>query len=103
MAATIKTKKADKPNDLAQIFLNAKTPQLEAEFKNWDENTAWLMDNRVKLREKYADKFVAVVEKKVCFAEKNREELLKQTRAKYGDDQSVAIGFVPKEDQYWLL
>ena len=104
MAATIKTKEnLDKPNDLTQKISDTIDPQLEAEFKNWSENMDWLTDNRVKLRETYADKCVAIVDKKVCFAAENIPELLKLVRAKYGDDRSVAIGFVPKEHIDWIV
>ena len=104
MAVTIKTKeKSGKRNDLTQKIFDTIDPQLEAEFKNWDENMDWLSDNRVKLRGKYADKCVAIVEKKVCFAAENITELLKLVRAKYGDDQSVAIGFVPKKHMDWIV
>ena len=104
MTATIKTKeKSSKRNDLTQKIFDPIDPQLEAEFKNCGENTSWLRRNRVKLRETYADKCVAVVDKKVCFAAENIPELLKLVRAKYGDDRSVAIGFVPKEHIDWIV
>ena len=77
MVATIKTREnSDKPNDLTQKIFDTIDPQLEAEFKNCDENTIWLWRNEDKLRKKYADKFVAVVEKKVCFAEENRDRTI---------------------------
>ena len=94
--------------DLAKSVLWAEmvkqsTPQLLAEFDNFDKNTEWLWKNEDKLREKYADKFVAVYDKKVCFAEKNLEKLAKLIRAKYGDDRSVVIDYISKERQVWLL
>ena len=69
------------PDDWAQKIFNAASPQLLAEFDNFDKNTKWLWKNEDKLSEKYGDKCVAVVDKKVCFAQKDLETLMKLVRA----------------------
>jgi len=104
MTASVMTEpRFGKSDSMAQKLFSAKDPALEKKLSGFRQNSQWFSKNKEKLRVKYGGKYVAIRDSKVCFAEKDPFELVARVKSKYGDDQSVVVGFLGKERVKFLL
>ncbi len=69
-----------------------------------DKNKLWAMSNMDRLRSKYANKYVALDNRKVLASGDSPDEVFRELRRKrIKDISTVAIEFVPEGPLVWLL
>jgi len=77
--------------------------QQKKEFKQFERNMKWFQDNYDKLRDLYADEFVAINNNKVIMHNKDARSLIRSLRDKYVDIGAFVIEFVSKEKLELIL
>lgn len=77
--------------------------QHKKELHKFDKNMKWFQDNYEKLRELYAEEYVAVYNEKVVMHNKDVRTLIAQLRKRYKDIGAVVIEFVSKEKYELIL
>ncbi len=75
--------------------------RIEAKRKNED----WLREHASLLRERYADKYVAVSDEEVKASGKSLDGLFRQLKRKFKQDvfSTFAVDLITKEDVIWMF
>ena len=104
MAVSIMTKpKFGKSNTVAMKLFTTKDSSLDEKLSDFRKNSEWFAKNKEGLRKKYGGQYIAVHKNKICLTDKDPMKLLKNVKAKYGDDQGVVVSFIGKEKIKFLL
>jgi len=87
-----------------QSMGGAAVERMQREMAIAAENKLWVMNNIPKLRQKYADKYVASDNGKIISVADSPDGIFSDLKKKkYKNISVVAIEFVPKDIIAWLL
>ncbi|KAA0002567.1 MAG: hypothetical protein FE044_02775 [Thermoplasmata archaeon] len=74
-------------------------------LKKFEEDTSWMAKNYKELQEKYAGKFIAILNKEIVGVNENVEDLIEDLKKKLTDDElsRTIIEYIPPKNLVLIL
>ncbi|KAA0007783.1 MAG: hypothetical protein FE036_03090 [Thermoplasmata archaeon] len=74
-------------------------------LKKFDEDTTWMAKNYKELQEKYAGKFIAIINKEIVGVDENAENLINNLKKKLSDEElsRTIIEYIPPKNLILIL
>ena len=74
-------------------------------LKKFEEDTSWMAKNYKELQEKYAGKFIAILDKEIVGVNENVEDLIEDLKKKLTDDElsRTIIEYIPPKNLVLIL
>jgi hypothetical protein len=89
---------------MSVFVLNAlQNKGMETILKRYAQDFNWIHDNYRNLLREFPEKYVAVMNKKVCFSGKNMQEIVEKMNASGADPTEYAIELITAKPKNLLL
>lgn len=74
-------------------------------LKKFEEDSQWMAKHYGELQEKYAGKFIAIINKKIIDIDENIENLINKLKEKLSEEEisRVLIEYIPPKDLILIL